>query len=67
MCGDNYFGSLCENTHICASLPCNNGATCVPSKDNSLYVCKCTDQYLGETCDVYNSCYKVGDWLLDLY
>ena len=59
MCDDDYFGPLCETTHICASSPCNNGATCVPSGDNSLFVCRCTEEYLGERCDVFNSCYQV--------
>ncbi|KAI0233509.1 Cubilin [Lamellibrachia satsuma] len=50
ICESGWTGRNCSVlSDVCASNPCQNGATC--SKDSEGYRCECTDQFTGFRCD----------------
>ncbi|XP_072173130.1 uncharacterized protein [Diadema setosum] len=51
-CPEGFSGTLCDVTELlgCASLPCQNGATCSDVGDNS-YTCTCSSGYTGRDCE----------------
>jgi hypothetical protein len=46
----NNFLFLFFSLAICSSIPCRNGATCVPFNNNANYYCQCPQEYTGSTC-----------------
>ena len=40
-------GVTCELSTGCSSRPCFNGGSCYSGSDNMLYICNCTDGFVG--------------------
>lgn len=53
-CPSSFSGINCEQynaiTGACASMPCRNGATCVPVNGNTNYYCACPPSFTGFLC-----------------
>ncbi|KAI0230324.1 Collagen alpha-6(VI) chain [Lamellibrachia satsuma] len=48
---NNLTSSVCDDVNECLSNPCHNGARCIDLLKR--YVCRCTDDYTGVTCERY--------------
>ena len=49
-CLNGFTGSNCETPTACYSVSCQNGATCTPSFDGTVY-CKCPANFFGRYCE----------------
>ncbi|CAJ0949773.1 unnamed protein product, partial [Mesorhabditis belari] len=57
-CWANFTGASCNislPTGVCASSPCQNGATCDDNGDGT-FNCTCAANYMGELCENFNYC-----------
>ncbi|KAL3315481.1 hypothetical protein Ciccas_005889 [Cichlidogyrus casuarinus] len=67
VCEKGFKGTKCELKDPCyvyGKPVCRNNGTCVAS-DEQEFTCKCTNEYLGKTCDIKNPCVETADFCLN--